>query len=146
MNRQQFYNSLKYFHLKPYVEDGRIYFSGNSALVDVRKALDELPEVEGELILRLAAHDRDLLDVIQERASIRWVEGYSDSLYSAVMCNIKPVDETRSYNDTPDEEQVKFLRRMGFTEADIMNREKHPSVWMKRQSRTDWDAELAKYK
>lgn len=146
MNRQQFYNSLKYFHLKPYVDKGRIRFSGTSALVDARKALDELPEVEGELILRLAVHDNDLLDEIQERACIRWAEGYSDSLYSAVMCNIKPVEETRSYSDTPDEKQAAFLRRMGVSEADIMNREKCPSVWIKLKAQTDWDAELAKYR
>ena len=146
MNRQQFYNSLKYFHLKPYVDDGRICFSGSSSLVDARKALDELPEVEGELILRLAVHDADLLDAIQERACIRWVDGYSDSLYITVMDNIKPVPETREYSEKPDKEQAAFLRRMGFSEADLMNREKHPSVWVKRKPRTDWDVELAKYR
>ena len=146
MNRQQFFNSLKYFHLQPYVKDGRISFSGSASLVDARKALDDLPEVEGELILRLAAHDKDLLDVIQERACIRWVEGYSDSLYSAVMCNIKPVEETRSYNDKPDEKQAAFLRRMGFVEADIMDKEKCPSVWVKLKPITDWGTELAKFK
>ena len=146
MNRQQFFNSLKYFHLKPYVKDGRIRFFGSASLVEIRNALDELPEVEGELILRLAAHDNDLLDEIQERACIRWAEGYSDSLYSAVMCNIKPVEETRSYNDTPDEKQGSFLRRMGVSEADIMNKDKCPSVWIKLKPQTDWDAELTKYK
>ena len=87
MNKQQFFNSMNYMRVKPAVIDGRITFSGNSSL---RKALDEMPELEAELILREALHNRDLMDVIEERACIRWSEGYSDSLYMAVLCNIVP--------------------------------------------------------
>lgn len=146
MNREQFLNSCKYFHLTPEVENGRIVFSGKTDLKDARKALDELPELEAELILRKALHDSDLLFAIQERACIRWADGYSDSLFMAVLSNIAPTGEVIEFNDTPDEIQVAFLRSMGFPDADIMNREKHPSVWIKQKPRTDWNAELSKYR
>lgn len=84
---------MNYMRVKPAVIDGRITFSGGSSL---RKALDELPELEAEMILREAVHNSDLMDVIQERACIRWAEGYSDSLYMAVLCNIKETGEGRS--------------------------------------------------
>lgn len=113
MNRQQFFNSVNYFHLKPYVDNGRIQFSGSSPLLDARKALDDLPDVEAEMILKLAVHNRDLMDSIQERACIRWAEGYSDKLYMAVLCNIKETGEQSSKELKP---------------------------------RTDWVAELSKYR
>lgn len=140
MNKQQFFNSMNYMRVKPAVIDGRITFSGGSSL---RKALDELPELEAEMILREAVHNSDLMDVIQERACIRWAEGYSDSLYMAVLSNIVSTSEGGEYNDTPDEAQATFLRSMGVSEADIINRDKHPSVWIKQKPRTDWEAELS---
>ena len=118
MRKRQFFNTLKHFHLQPRVEDGRISFSSSSALIDARKTLDENPELEAEMILHIAAHDPDLLEAIQERASIRWVEGLSDSLYDAVMCNIQPTQET--------------IER----DADGKIRQKPP---------TNWVSELSKY-
>ena len=44
-------------------------------------------------ILREAMKKPDLLDAIKERASIRWSNGLSDSLLSAVLCNLKPLNE-----------------------------------------------------
>ena len=44
-------------------------------------------------ILWEAVKNPDLLDAIKERASIRWSEGLSDSLFSAVLCNLKPLNE-----------------------------------------------------
>ena len=44
-------------------------------------------------ILREATHNPDLLESIKERASIRWSDGLSDSLYEAVLCNIEPIEE-----------------------------------------------------
>lgn len=143
MNKQQFFNSMNYMRAQPAVIDGRITFSGGSSL---RKALDELPELEVEMILKLAVHNPDLMDAIKERACIRWSEGYSDSLYMAVLSNITSTGEVIEYCDTPDDTQVAFLRSMGFSEADIMNREKHPSVWIKPKPRSDWAAESSKYR
>ena len=144
MTRQQFFNSLRYLHLKPVVADGRIDFgNGGSTL---RKALDEMPELETEMILREATRNKDLYYRIKECASNRWADGYSDSLYDTVMCNLSHVQENKEYSDKPDEKQATFLRRMGIPEADIMNKEKCPSVWVKMKPKTDWNTELAKYR
>ncbi len=145
MNRQQFFNTVKYLRLKVCVENGRVKFSGNAYPTELLKALDEMPELEAELILREATCNPDLLDAIQERASIRWVEGASDSLYMAVLANFVDTGETIEYSDKPDTKQAAFLRRMGVPEANIMNKEKCPSVWILLQPQTDWDAELRKY-
>ncbi len=45
-------------------------------------------------ILREAVNNPDLLDVITERAAIRWGEGLSDSLFDAVLCNFKTLNES----------------------------------------------------
>lgn len=119
MNRQQFFNTVKYMRLKPTVSDGRIKFFGNSSLYEARKALDGLPEVEVELILKAAVHNPDLLDAIKERASIRWSDGLSDTLYNAVLCNIKPLNEHVEIG----EYGIPILK-----------------------PKTDWDAELLKYR
>lgn len=116
MTRQQFFNSVRYLHLKPVVADGRIHFSnGGSAL---REALDDMPELEAELILREAVLNADVMDAVKERACIRWAEGYSDKLYMAVLCNIIPTGEIAElYEDG------------------------HPIL----KPKTDWDTELRPY-
>lgn len=91
MTKHQFDNTAKYMCVKPTVVDMRIHIDGGLAL---RKALDEQPELETELILRETARNPDLLDLVKERAAIRWSNGYSDSLYMAALCNIKPTGET----------------------------------------------------
>lgn len=91
MTKHQFDNTAKYMCVKPTVVDMRIHIDGGLAL---RKALDEQPELETELILRETARNPDLFDMVKERAAIRWSNGYGDSLYMAVMCNIKPTGET----------------------------------------------------
>ena len=48
---------------------------------------------EARRILREAMKKSDLLDSIKERASIRWSNGLSDSLFNAVLCNLKPLNE-----------------------------------------------------
>ena len=103
-------------------------------------------EAKAERIMREAVNNPDLIDAIQERACFRHEAGYSDSLYMAVLSNLIDTGETREYSDTPDEKQAAFLRRMGFVEADIMSREKCPSVWIKRKQITDWEVEKQKYR
>ena len=51
------------------------------------------PEKEAKRILREAVKNPDLLYDIKERASIRWSNGLSDSLFNAVLCNLKPLNE-----------------------------------------------------
>lgn len=116
ITKQQFDNTAKYMRVKPTVIDMRIHIDGNVAL---RKALDESPELETELILRAAVHNSDLLLAIKETASNRWADGYSDSLYMAVLCNIKETGEPRTTDA--------YCKTI-------------------QQPITDWDKELQKYK
>ena len=98
MTKEQFYNTAKYLRVKPCVAEGRIYFDkGGTAL---RKALNDNPELETELILRAAVNNPDLLLAIKETASNRWADGYSDSLYMAVLSNIKETGEPRKTDGT----------------------------------------------
>ena len=70
-------------------------------------------------ILRRAVKDSDLMDSIEERACIRWSEGYSDSLYMAVLCNITETGET-------------------------VEKDKDGNIILK--PKTDWEAEISKYR
>jgi len=97
----------------------------------------EKVKIEAKKIMRRALKDTDLLEEIKERACIRWEQGYSDSLYLAVLSGIIDTEEQREYTDEPDIKQADLLRSSGFKDADIMNREKCPSVWIKRQPHTD---------
>ena len=45
-------------------------------------------------ILRQAVKNPDLMEKIQERACIRWSDGYSDSLYMAVLSSLTSTGET----------------------------------------------------
>lgn len=69
-------------------------------------------------ILKKASKNPDLLESIKERASIRWSEGLSDSLYDAVLSNIQPVRER-------------------------VERDAEGKIILKPVS--DWEAELKKY-
>lgn len=131
-----------------FVSCGRLVLRGGHPQERERlyELLHDSPDLEARIILRIAMNDPDLMYEIEERASIRWVEGYSASLYLAVLCNIKPVEATRSYNDKPDEKQAEFMRRMGIPEAQIMDKERSPSVWIKHKPRTDLNAELRRYR
>lgn len=58
------------------------------------KVLEKRPELKARVVLLKAMKDTTLMDSIEERACIRWSEGYSDSLYMAVLCNITETGET----------------------------------------------------
>ena len=60
------------------------------------------PEKEARRILREAMKNSNLLYDIKERASIRWSNGLSDSLFSAVLCNLKPLNESAKRDDKGD--------------------------------------------
>ena len=126
----------------------RVELHGNNehALNRCRAILASNPKIEAWLIVHEATKDETLLDGIQERACIRWSEGLSDSLYLAVLGNFSATPDTVEYTDKPDEKQVLFARSLGIPEADIMNREKYPSAWIKLKPKTDWDAEFEKYR
>ena len=69
-------------------------------------------------ILRQAVNDSALMDSIQERACIRWSDGYSDSLYMAVLSSLTSTGETAEQDN----------------DGQIILRPK-----------TDWNAEISKY-
>ena len=127
---------------------GRLKLRGGSPQSRKRlyAILHERPDLEARIIIRIALNDPDVMDMIEERACIRWVEGYSDSLYLAVLGNITDTGENLEYSDIPDEKQAFFLRRMCIPEAQIMDKERSPSVWIKHKPRTDWNTELRRYR
>lgn len=63
----------------------REYFSG---------ILEGNNYLKAAVILSQVVNDSDLFDLIQERACIRWAEGYSDSLLMAVLSGIALTGET----------------------------------------------------
>ena len=69
-------------------------------------------------ILRQAVKNPDLMENIQERACIRWSDGYSDSLYMAVLSSLTSTGETAEQDN----------------DGQIILRPK-----------TDWNAEISKY-
>lgn len=79
-------------------EGRRVILSGGTekAIRRCTAILSRQPHLEAKLILMRAVNDPELMDSIQERACIRWSDGYSDSLMSAVLCNITPLNEVRS--------------------------------------------------
>lgn len=117
MTKIQFLNAFKYLRVSFDVNQSRLFLNG-SVPYEITEALKRNPELEVELILREAVRNPDLLESIKERASIRWADGLSDSLYDAVLCNIKPIEEE------PERD----------AEGKII-----------LQSCTDWDMELKKY-
>lgn len=70
-------------------------------------------------ILRQAVKTPDLMDEIQERACIRWSEGYSDSLFMAVLSGLTSTGEKAE-------------------------RDNDGNIILK--PKTDWDAEMLKYR
>ena len=84
--------------LNYHVEGGRVILSGGTVKARDRctSILSRQPDLEAKLILMRAVNDPELMDSIQERACIRWSDGYSDSLMSAVLFNITPLNEVRS--------------------------------------------------
>ena len=65
----------------------RVVLSGSDeeGLKKCRALLAETPEIEAWLIVHEATKDETLLDVIQERACIRWSEGLSDRRDSRIL-------------------------------------------------------------
>ena len=125
---------------KPSIYDTpRIVLSGDNAdkLRGAQHYLIDNPAVEAVLIINaVKRYDSSYMEQIEERASIRWTEGYSDSLFFAVLCNIAPMKETKEYHDKPDKEYAEFLRSIGFTETQIA--QIRPA---KMKPRTDWERE-----
>ena len=82
---REFLEELSRWGVKARYEWGRIVLrEGN----DEARKYYASPEFEGALIWELAQTDENIMDDIEERRAIRWVEGGDDSIYGAIMCNI----------------------------------------------------------
>ena len=81
---------LAHWKIEAHYEFGRIELSGGQD--DAREYFTELfrknPKVEGAYIWRLAQRDSDIMDCIEERRAIRWVECGDDTIRGAIMCNL----------------------------------------------------------
>lgn len=70
------------------------FTNGNNRIIfRLESLLNKNAELKTAVILHEAIKDPELLDIIKERAAIRWSEGLSDSLFNAVLCNFKPLNE-----------------------------------------------------
>ena len=71
----------------------------DKARIRLMSILDGNSYLKAAVILSMAMKDSDLLDMIQERACIRWENGYSDSLLMAVLSGIAATGETVKRDD-----------------------------------------------
>lgn len=86
--------------IEPYGTN-EVIFTGGKERTRSRLAslVDNNAKLKAGVILALAKHDANLLEAIVERACIRWCDGYSDSLFSAVLCGIEPTGEIIERNE-----------------------------------------------
>ena len=83
-------DELKKYKIAPEYNFGRIELSGgdNTARGHYSKVIKENPKLEAELILDLARHDKNVLELLEERVAIRQADGLSGGLEAAVMANL----------------------------------------------------------
>lgn len=79
------------------------------------KELHKAPYTEALLILNFAISDNNLAEMIIERACIRWVEGYSDSLYQAVLCNLREINARPNRDLQPVTDWRAEIKEFGMT-------------------------------
>lgn len=87
---KEFLQELSRWGIKTEYEYGRIKLTEgrDDAREHYAEMLKRSPEFEGALIWELAQADADIMDAIEERRAIRWVETGDDSIRNAIMCNI----------------------------------------------------------
>ena len=87
---KEFLEELSRWDIKPEYDSGRIFLrEGNEeARAYYSEMLKKNPEFEGALIWELAQTDENIMDCIEERRAIIWVECGDDSVRTAIMCNI----------------------------------------------------------
>ena len=87
---KEFLDELKRWGIKVGYECGRIVLTeGNEEARNYYTAMiQKSPEFEGALVWALAQVDADVMDWIEERRAIIWVECGDDSIRTAIMCSI----------------------------------------------------------
>ena len=90
MELYEFLKELEFWEIKYSVSDWKIFLEGGdkNARLHYEMILEENKEIQAELILYAANKDDMLRDLIEERAAIRWADGLSGDMLSAVMCNL----------------------------------------------------------
>ena len=100
-------------------EDRRVRISCKDFVLQEQLMIELLnnPELEALLILKVAQNNKYLTCCIEERASIRWGERLSDSLFLAVLCNLIIINETPSKGkEQPRTDWKKELEQLGFVD------------------------------
>ena len=87
---EKFLKEMKRWGISLNYSYGRIILSnGNvNALEHYKKFISLYPECEVEIIFELSKINRDVMDIIEERAAIREADGLAGDLESAIRCNI----------------------------------------------------------
>ena len=87
---KEFLEEIARWDIKAKYEWGRIVLrEGNDeARAYYSEMLKKSPEFEGALIWELAQTDENIMDWIEERRAIIWVECGDDSVRTAIMCSI----------------------------------------------------------
>ena len=90
LKTNEFLEELSRWSIETEYKSGRIYLQGGreDALGHFSGILRISPELEGALIWKLAQTDANIMDAIEERRAIRWIENGDDSIRGAIMCNI----------------------------------------------------------
>lgn len=87
---KDFLEELSRWDIKTDYEWGRVILreGNNEAREYYTEMLKNSPEFERALIWELAQTNENIMDCIEERRAIRWVEVGDYSIQGAIMCNI----------------------------------------------------------
>ena len=89
INTREFLEELSRWDIIAEYQSGRVKLSGGRE--DAREHFSQIlksPEFEGALIWEMAQTNEDIMDVIEERRAIIWVECGDDSVRTAIMSSI----------------------------------------------------------
>ena len=89
INTREFLEELSRWDIIAEYQSGRVKLSGGRE--DAREHFSQIlksPEFEGALIWEMAQTNDDIMDAIEERRAIIWVECGDDSIRTAIMSSI----------------------------------------------------------
>ena len=95
---REFLSECEKFSIKIHVNylfEVKLTGQGDKTIYRLESILENEPELKAAVILHEATKNADLLDAITERAAIRFSDGLSDSLFNAVLCSFKRLNEAR---------------------------------------------------
>ena len=88
---KEYLNELKEWGISYEVSDWRVILIGGDrkARYHYERVLSENKDLQAMLILYASNRNRDLRNMIEERAAIRWSDGLPCDLLSSVKCNLE---------------------------------------------------------